>query len=98
MTRIARDVTASTRWAFAVILLSAIKRSLSNDEIASLCTGNVIQSSHACLTEEAALLRKNTPKVLSPVEEMLACLSSETGMREANKKISTAMLKHWEDD
>jgi len=43
-------------------------------------------------------LQKNSPKALLPVEEMLACLSSEIGMSEAHKKISTAMLKHWAEN
>jgi len=88
----------SSQWAFAVILLSAIKRCLSNYEIASLFSGHAHGSSHACLTEEAALLQKNSPKALLPVEEMLACLSSGIGMSEAHKKTSTAMLKHWAEN
>jgi len=80
------------QWALAVLLLAAIKRSLSESDIASLVAGHTISNRYAGMTAEARLIHKDNVD-LTPTQQMLALLASETGMAETHKKVSESVLE-----
>jgi len=88
----------SAQWAFAVILLSAIKRCLSDHQIASLISGQSKASRYSAITAEAQLLKATHSEDPQPFQEIFVCLTSEIGMKKSHKDISESLLGNYRDE